>query len=51
MLEKIRQAMTRKVYRYLDGVVKIINTWSLEGDFVSYFMRALNDDLEGFFDD
>ena len=51
MIDKIRQAMTRKVYRYLDNVVKIINIWSLEGDFVSYFVRALNDDLEGFFDD
>ena len=51
MLDKIKIAMTRKVYRYLDGVVKIIKTWSLEGDFVSYFVRALNDDLEGFFDD
>jgi len=43
MIEKIRIAMTRKVYRYLDGVVKIINIWSLEGDFVSYFERKLND--------
>jgi hypothetical protein len=51
MLDKIKIAMTRKVYRYLDGVVKIIKIWSLEGDFVSYFVRALNDDLEGFFDD
>lgn len=38
--------MTRKVYRYLDGVVRIIKIWSLEGDFVSYFIRALNDDLD-----
>ena len=51
MLHKIREAMTRKVYRYLDGIVNIIKVWHLEGDFVSYFIRALNDDLEGFFDE
>jgi len=43
MLEKIRIAMTRKVYRYLDGVVKIIKIWGLNDDFVSYFERKLND--------
>lgn len=43
MIDRIRQAMTRKVYRYLDNVVKIINIWSLEGDFVSYFKEKLDD--------
>ena len=43
MVDKIRLAMTRKVYRYLDNVVKIINIWSLEGDFVSYFEEKLHD--------
>jgi len=46
VLEKIRIAMTRKVYRYLDNVVKIIRVWDLKGDFVSYFNRALNEDLD-----
>ena len=43
MVDKIRLAMTRKVYRYLDNVVKIINIWSLEGDFVSYFKDKLDE--------
>ena len=43
MLDKIKIAMTRKVYRYLDGVVKIIKIWALNDDFVSYFERKLND--------
>ena len=43
MIDRIREAMTRKVYRYLDNVVKIINIWSLEDDFVSYFKEKLND--------
>ena len=43
MLDKIKIAMTRKVYRYLDGVVKIIKTWGLDDDFVSYFKEKLND--------
>ncbi len=46
MLERIRIAMTRKVYRYLDNVVKIINIWDLTDDFLSYFKRALNEDLD-----
>jgi hypothetical protein len=43
MVDKIKIAMTRKVYRYLDGVAKIIKIWSLNDDFVSYFERKLND--------
>jgi len=43
MIAKIKIAMTRKVYRYLDNVVKIIKIWSLDDDFVSYFERKLND--------
>ena len=43
MIDRIREAMTRKVYRYLDNVVKIINIWGLEDDFVSYFEEKLND--------
>tara|TARA_Y100000996_G_C22518739_1_gene641534 strand:+ start:983 stop:1126 length:144 start_codon:yes stop_codon:yes gene_type:complete len=43
MIDRIREAMTRKVYRYLDNVVKIINIWGLEDDFVSYFKEKLND--------
>jgi len=46
MLEKSKLAMTRKVYRYLDNVVKIINIWDLTDDFLSYFKRALNEDLD-----
>ena len=43
MIDKVRIAMTQKVYRYLDNVVKIINIWGLEDDFVSYLKEKLNE--------
>jgi hypothetical protein len=43
MIDKVKKAMTRKVYRYLDNVVRIINIWSLDDDFVSYFKDKLDD--------
>lgn len=36
------EAMKRKVYRLLDYVARIINTWNLKGDFLSY----LNDKID-----
>jgi len=41
-MEAIKRAMTRKVYRMLSSVAFIINTWGLKDDFVSYFIKKLN---------
>jgi hypothetical protein len=36
------EAMKRKAYRLLDYVAKIINTWGLKGDFVSYLNSKID---------
>ena len=38
------EAMKRKAYRLLDYVARIINTWDIEGDFVSYLNDKINKD-------
>ena len=38
------EAMKRKAYRLLDYVARIINTWDIEGDFVSYLNNKINKD-------
>ena len=39
---KEKKAMTRKVYRLLDYVAFIINTWDINDDFASYLQKKLN---------
>lgn len=36
------EAMKKKVYALLDYVANIINTWDLDGDFVSYLWYKIN---------
>ena len=44
IMDWLKSAMTRKVYKHLDRTTFIITTWNLQenNDFVGYFNRKLN---------
>ena len=42
----MKEAMLRKAFRHLSAAAKIIVAWDLNGNFVSHFMKELNETEE-----